>query len=123
VLLGIVMAELCLRGTQKLPFTCSYLPGKANLNIALQLSGMLILPWVVNMAQLERDSFDNAGRYAAIVGVLAALAICLRWSTARLAKSPEGALQFEDALDPAIFALDLHRDGVTTIATRSGSGA
>jgi hypothetical protein len=54
--------------------------------------------------------------------VLAALAICLRWSTARLAKSPEGELQFEDALDPTIFALNLHRDGVTTIATPGESG-
>ena len=116
VLLGIAMAELCLHGTQKLPYTCSYLPGKSNLNIALQLSGMLVLPWVVQMSKWERDSFDNTAQYAAIVGTLAALAICVRWSAARLAKSPEGELQFEDSMDPAVFALDLHRDGVTTIA-------
>jgi hypothetical protein len=115
-LLGVVMAELCLHGIQKLPFTCSYLPGKANLNVALQLSGMLLLPWVVKTAQLERDSFDNAAGYATIVGLLAVVAICTRWSAARLARSEQGALQFEDAMEPAVFALDLHRDGVTPIA-------
>jgi hypothetical protein len=122
-LMGIILAEFCLRGTQKLPFTCSYLPGKQNLNVMLQLSGMLILPWVVKTAQWERDSFDNAANYAAVVGALALLAIGARWSTARMAKSPEGALQFEDAMEPAIFALDLHRDGVTPVALPPGPGA
>jgi hypothetical protein len=50
------------------------------------------------------------------VGVLLALGICGRWSASRLAKSPEGELQFEEAAEPAVFALDLHRDGVTPIA-------
>jgi len=116
VLLGIAMAELCLHGTQKLPFTCSYLPGKANFNVVLQLSGMVTLPLIVKAAELERDSFDSTAHYAAIVGVLAALAIGVRWSATRLAKSEEGALQFEEAMEPAVFALDLHRDGVTPIA-------
>ena len=66
--------------------------------------------------QLERDSFGNAPGYAAVVGLLATLAIGLRWSATRLAKSPEGVLQFEEAAEPAVFALDLHRDGVTPIA-------
>jgi CubicO group peptidase (beta-lactamase class C family) len=123
VLMGIILAELCLRGTQKLPFTCSYLPGKQSLNVMLQLSGMVTLPWIVKTAQLERDSFDHAANYAAMVGVLAVLAIGARWSAARLAKSEEGALKFEDAMEPAIFALDLHRDGVTPIALPPGSGA
>ena len=29
----------------------------------------------------------------------------------------EGKLQFEEAEEPAVFALDLHRDGVTPMAT------
>jgi hypothetical protein len=118
LMLGIVAAELCLHGTQKLPFTCSYLPGKANMSVWLQLSGMLWLPSLVKVAQLERDSFDNVGHYAAGVGLLAAIAI-----GARLAISSEGELRFEEAAEPAIFALDLHRDGVTPIATPGGPDA
>jgi CubicO group peptidase (beta-lactamase class C family) len=123
VLLGTAVAELCLRGTQKLPFTCSYLPGKSNFNVSVVVSILVILPLMARAAQLERDSFDNAAGYAAVVGVLAVLAIGARWSTARLAKSEEGALHFEESAEPAIFALDLHRDGVTTIADpRESSG-
>jgi uncharacterized membrane protein len=115
-LLGTAVAELCLRGTQKLPFTCSYLPGKSNFNVTLVVSILVILPVMAQAAQLERDSFDSAAGYAAVVGLLTALAIWARWSATRLANSPEGELQFEEAAEPAIFALDLHRDGVTTIA-------
>ena len=65
---------------------------------------------------MERDSFDDALGYGTIVGALLVLAVCGRWSASRLAKSPEGELQFEEAAEPAVFALDLHRDGVTPIA-------
>jgi hypothetical protein len=57
----------------------------------------------------ERDSFDRPARYAALVGVLAALAISARWSVTRLARSAEGKLQFEEAAEPAVLALNLDR--------------
>jgi len=120
VLLGTAIAELCLRGTQKLPFTCSYLPGKSNFNVTLVVSILVILPVMAKAAQLERDSFDNAAGYAAVVGLLAALAICGRWSATRLAASPEGELRFEETAEPEVYALNLHRDGVTTIAGPRG---
>jgi hypothetical protein len=82
-----------------------------------QMSGMLMLPTLVKVAQLELDSFDNATHYAMIVGALGALALAVRWSAARLANSPEGELHFEEAEEPALFALDLHRDGVTPMLT------
>jgi len=115
ILLGSILAELALHGMQKLPFTCSYLPGKSNFNITFLLFGLLIFIVIIGAAQLERDSFDYWPGYAAIIGLLMTLAICVRWSASRLAKSPEGVLQFEEAADPAVFALDLHRDGVTPV--------
>ncbi len=113
ILLGSILVELALHGMQKLPFTCSYLPGKSNFNITFLLFGLLIFTVIIGAAQLERDSFDYWPSYAAIIGLLLTLAICARWSASRLAKSPEGILQFEEAAEPAVFALDLHRDGVT----------
>jgi CubicO group peptidase (beta-lactamase class C family) len=115
LLLGSILAELALHGMQKLPFTCSYLPGKSNFNITFLLFGLLIFIVIIGAARLERDSFDYWPGYGAIIGMLMTLAICARWSASRLAKSPEGVLQFEEAAEPAIFALDLHRDGVTPI--------
>jgi hypothetical protein len=120
VLLGTAVAELCLRGTQKLPFTCSYLPGKSNFNVTMVVSILVVLPILAKAAQLERDSFDNAAGYATAVGALAAVAIGARWSATKLARSPEGEIQFEEAAEPAVFALDLHRDGVTPIPPTDG---
>jgi CubicO group peptidase (beta-lactamase class C family) len=121
VLTGTIAAELCLSGKQKLPFTCSYLPGKSHFNMKFLLCSLLfIFNVIAKVAQLERDSFDDAAGYAAVVGVLTALAICARWSATRLAKSEEGELQFEEAVEPAIFSLNLHRDGVTPIALSDG---
>lgn len=114
-LLGTALAEICLHGMQKLPFTCSYLPGKSNLNISFLLCGMIIFWAIVKAAELERDSFADAAGYATVGGVLTLVAICACWSATRLANSEEGGLQFEEAAEPAIFALDLHRDGVTPI--------
>ncbi len=119
-LLGSVVAELCLHGTQKLPFTCSYLPGKSNFNITLLLCVLVLLPALQQVALTERESFDSASGYAALVGVLAAAAVCARWSAMRLARSFEGELRFEETAEPEVFALDLHRDGVTTLPPFGG---
>jgi hypothetical protein len=121
-LLGTTLAEVCLHGRQKLPFTCSYLPGKSNFNISFLLCGMIIFSAIVKAAELERNSFPHAAGYAALIGVLTLVAIFARWSATRLANSEEGEVQFEEAAEPAIFALDLHRDGVTPIATASDVG-
>jgi hypothetical protein len=116
ILLGTIAAELCLRGTQKLPFTCSYLPGKSNFNMTFLICSMFIFTVVAKAVQLERRSFENSPAYAAVIVGMAALAICARWRTSALARSPEGVLQFEETAEPAIFGLDLHRDGVTPIS-------
>ena len=70
---------------------------------------------IVKASLLERESFDSAVDFAAIVALLATAAGCLRWSATRLARSPEGALRFEEAAEPAVFVLDLHRDGATQV--------
>ncbi len=108
-LLGTTVAELCLHGTPKLPFTCSYLPGKSNFNITFLLCLNFGFLAIVKAAIMERDSFDNTASYTAAVCLLAALAIAARRSATKLAASPEGELRFEESAEPAIFALDLPR--------------
>jgi hypothetical protein len=34
-LLGVILSEVCLQNFQKLPFTCSYLPGKSRMHMAV----------------------------------------------------------------------------------------
>ena len=112
-LLGTIVAELCLLGTQKIPFTCSYLPGKSNFNITFLISVSLIFTALAKVAQVERNAFEDPFSYGVIVVVLSVLVIAARWRASSVARSPEGELQFEEAADPAIFMLDLHRDGIT----------
>jgi hypothetical protein len=111
VLLGSATAELSLRGRQKLPFACSYLPGKSNFNGTMLIWAFLALILMGEGTKLERESFDHPVDYGVLVGVLLALAIGARWNAAR----DLGELQFEEAEEPELFALDLHRDGVTPI--------
>jgi CubicO group peptidase (beta-lactamase class C family) len=85
-LLGTIVAELCLHGTQKLPFTCSYLPGKSRFNMTFLISFLLVFNVIAKMAQLERRSFEDAVAFAVVIAALAGLAICAGWSASRLAR-------------------------------------
>ncbi len=114
-LLGLILAELSLHGAQKLPFTCSYLPGKSNFHLTFWLCIGLIVQIIDGGAQLElRALYDSRG-YVAMQGILGAVAILARWRTGWHAKSEEIDVQFEDAPVPAILALQIHKDGVVPL--------
>ena len=114
-LLAIIIAELCLRGFRKIPFTCSYLPGKSNFNMAVMYLALflLIAQWA---ADLELRALNNPVRYAISLLWLVIAAVLLRWRTSAQAKSEGAVLQFEEVPIPAVAPLDLHRDGVTPLA-------
>jgi hypothetical protein len=110
-LIGIALTEVCLSGFYKIPFTCSYLPGKSKAHMAFQAFIWLIfvLAWV---APIERRALDDPAQMARLVLVLGGLAGLAIWRTSASARSAEATrLQFEEAPTPAILALDLHRDG------------
>jgi hypothetical protein len=110
--LGIDIAELCLSGFHKIPFTCSYLPGKLHFNMAIVYL-LLFLMSVTWWAELETRALYEPAIYAAVfVGLMAGAAVA-RWRTTAQARSEEAVLRFDEAAEPAIHALDLHRDGVT----------
>ena len=116
-LLGMIFVELCLHGFQKIPFTCSYLPGKSYAHMAIL--GFAALMFVMNKgAELERQALQHPTSYAALVIVLALIAVCVRWRTAALAESSEAVLQFEDEPTPAVLCLGLCRDGVFVVEPR-----
>lgn len=73
---------------------------------------MLAMPLLGFSVRLEWHALQNVTSSFAIIAVMAAVAVSLRWRTPTASKSPETELQFEESPDPAIFALDLHRDGV-----------
>jgi hypothetical protein len=109
-LFGIALTEWCLSSFHKIPFTCSYLPGKSQAHMAL-LGFLGLLLVTVKAAEVERHALDDPVSFVKIVVVLGILAGFARWRTSASAKSWEFELRFEDQPVPAIFALDLHRDG------------
>lgn len=68
-LLGMIVAEASLRNFRKLPFTCSYLPGRSYAHMMfLGLIGVLVL--VVKGADLERRALDKHHRSGFDAGAL-----------------------------------------------------
>jgi hypothetical protein len=106
-LLGITVTELCLQGTQKIPFTCSYLPGKSNFHLIFWVCLALLLLLIYEAADWERSALGNPAGYAAMVALLAIAAVLAHWRTAALANSDEGDLQFEEVPEPVIFTLGI----------------
>ena len=109
--LGAIFAEIGLFGVQKIPFTCSYLPGKSNFHITFLLCTTLVLALIAKAAQLELRTFADIRAYAAMLAVLIVAAMIARGRNMANARSPEGTLQFEETADPAICGLNLDRDG------------
>jgi hypothetical protein len=112
--LGIGIAELGLYGFHKIPFTCSYLPGKLHFNMAIAYLFLFLIS-VTWWAELEMRALSEPALYAAVLVGLTAAAVVARWRTTAQARSKEAVLRFDEAAEPAIQALDLHRDGVTPL--------
>ena len=118
-LVGFVLAELCLQSFRKIPFTCSYLPGKTHFNLALMtFLGLVVL--MKDGAEAEGRALVGNGRsLAAILAIFAIAAGLLRWRAAwlpsALAGSPEEEIEFEDAPAPAVMVLGLNRDGTSPV--------
>jgi hypothetical protein len=131
-LVGALLVEISLGGIQKIPFTCSYLPGKSNFHMTFWLCIGVIIGIVIQCAELERRALANPARLAAVLvvlGIAAVLAPCLRspahcskvlamlgivavlerWRTAP--EGEEAAVEFEAVPSSAVLLLGLPRDG------------
>jgi hypothetical protein len=115
---GMILAYVCLQGYQKIPFTCSYLPGRSYFHMAfLAALGLLFL--IGRGVALERHALQNSTRCAAMIAILGVIAAAARWRTVALAKSEDAALQFEESAPAEVFVLGLYRDGVLPIEPHS----
>jgi uncharacterized membrane protein HdeD (DUF308 family) len=105
--LGIVLAEFSFDSTQKIPFACSYLPGKSNLHLTFWLWIVLIFVGIVAAAVNERKAFENPAAGAVLLGSLAiAAAFCVLLNN-RLAIPDDVELRFEEVQPGRLLSLDL----------------
>ena len=101
-----IVAAVCLRNFSKIPFTCSYLPGKSRMHMAVMGVWPLLAFSAMGVAW-ESSILNDAARYAAMIAVLSAVALLARWRAQHLARSGEADVRFEEAMPPAVQTLGL----------------
>ena len=106
--LGVILTNLCSGGFRKIPFTCSYLPGRGNLQFAVW-GALVLLPLSVLGAKYEWMWLQSApwqlgGLTVALALVLPALGLHW-WTTLRFRSANE--LLFEDVEESPVVSLGL----------------
>jgi len=110
-LLGAIVAYLCLAAFRKIPFTCSYLPGKSYLHMAF-LTAVGLMLFIVRGVVLESAALRDRTSYTELVAVLAVAALVARWWAVARGNEVDAVVQFEEVPAAALQTLGLNRDGV-----------
>jgi len=114
-LLGAILVEVCLHDFHKIPFTCSYLPGKANVYYLFFVYALLSVTFLDRAAVWERNALQDSGRFTMVLLVLSILVVSARWRPWELAQSEGVELRFEEMEPPLVLELGLYRDGTLPI--------
>jgi len=109
--LGVFIVQRALYRFRKIPFACSYLPGRANLHVRVYAFGVLFLFLADSGSRLEVWAMERPADFVILLAVILALAVWARRRTAEFANAPGNRIQFEDLPPADIFALDLRPDG------------
>ena len=115
-----MVADVCLHGFRKMPFTCSYLPGKSQVHMVFL--GAAGLMWMVILGvRVERQALQEPSSTAALLAVAGLAAVAARLATAALRRSEPAQLRFEEEMPPVVLQLGLSRDGVVTVEPDSAT--
>lgn len=106
-LLGIIVAEFSFGGVQKIPFTCSYLPGKSNLHLTFWLWIFLLVNLITAAAENERKALASAPATAAVLAGLGLAAILCILRNNWLVLRSLAELRFEEIPPGQLLTLDL----------------
>jgi hypothetical protein len=69
-LVGLILTDLSLIGVEKVPFACSYLPGKSNIQYMFWAFVVAFVPLAMEFADYEQRALEHAGWFALLVGLL-----------------------------------------------------
>jgi hypothetical protein len=112
VVVGILLVDLSLYQFRKIPFTCSYVPGKANLKVTLGVYAGAFLGILSAGTALEFVAMQKFARFAFFLAVLAGIASWAWRRRGQFAAEPHNPVQFEDLPIADVVTLDLSGDGV-----------
>jgi hypothetical protein len=103
-LLGVWLTELLLAGLCKIPFTCTYFPGKARLRTLWPLYLMAFTTYAYTFASLEAEVLLRFPRAFVIFAIIATIAVAAltAWRARSLAARP--GLLFEEEDSDAVFS-------------------
>jgi len=104
-LFGFIVCDISLIGFYKLPFTCSYMPGKANIQFVFWAFVIVFLPILGGGAVIELQALHHPLQYAGMMSVLAAVSLGL-WAFNRY-RAKSAVIDFEEVPQDVITTLGL----------------
>lgn len=116
LLLSFLLADLSLYQFRKIPFACSYLPGKANLKIKFGVYAGAFLVILSAGTAIEFVALQKVGRFLFVLAVLLVTAFWAARRRAEFAAPPENSLQFEEVPPADVLILDLAGHAVSPTA-------
>lgn len=105
--LGLLLAELSFDSVQRIPFTCSYLPGRSNFHVTFWLWIFLIFLGIVAAAVQERRALESPAATAAVLAGLGIAALFAVLRNNRLARPAQAELRYEEIPPDQLVSLEL----------------
>jgi len=115
LLLGTLVGELSLFRFRKIPFTCSWLPGKSRIHLATPAIFVLVL-LTSSFTAFELAALTNDSRYVLFLSVLLVAVGIAHWLARSAAHSPQALIRFDEEPPPAVLELNLRERGVLSAA-------
>jgi ABC-type oligopeptide transport system ATPase subunit len=109
-LFGVILCELAIYRFHKVPFTCSYLPGKGNVQFGFWIF-FALLALSPLLAATEWEMLQKPATLALLLLAMCSVAIAARWRTTDSDRSAE-AMQFDETDTEGIVSLNLGADVV-----------
>jgi len=109
---GTLMVELSLYRFRKVPFACSYLPGKAKVHIRLGTTGIFFLAAANIGVRIEYWALHKDTRIEVLIAILLVGAVLAHRRNLEFSRSPANLLQFEDLPLEELTSLDLRSEEV-----------
>lgn len=106
-LLSMLFVEVALAGAQKIPFTCSYLPGRSQAHLVIPVALVVVLPATIWAAGFERDALQDPVAYTVMLVVLGTTWAAVRWRNAWFGRDTGAQPEFEDAPADRLMSLEL----------------
>jgi pimeloyl-ACP methyl ester carboxylesterase len=110
-LAGIIIIERSLYEFRKMPFACSYLPGKSNLKQRLAIYGILFLFLTDVVTRIEHSALESRSRFVVFTAIVLLIASRSHRRWERFANRRGEQLEFDDHETAEVQPLDLRRDG------------